>query len=102
MTEEWTRVADRASLADGIHPVRVAGRSIIIGVFDDTVTAFSAFCPHMRGPMARSEVEGYVVSCPLHGWRFDLKDGGRELHGYRRLDVYPTKLDAGEIFVNLL
>lgn len=101
MTQEWTRVATRSELSDGIHLFRVSNESIVIGAFGESVVAFSAFCPHMRGPMVHSEIEGFVVSCPLHGWRFDLNDAGRELHGYRNLRMYPVKVDGDEILVAL-
>jgi nitrite reductase/ring-hydroxylating ferredoxin subunit len=51
--------------------------------------------------MERSEIEGAIVSCPLHAWRFDLENDGRELHGYRSLAVHSLKVDGGEVYVAL-
>lgn len=101
MNGEWTRVGNRNGLSEGIHPIRVGGRSLVLGVLGGSFVAFSAFCPHMRGPMAKAEVDELIVSCPLHGWRFDLNDNGKELHGYRPLEMYPTKLEGDDILVCL-
>jgi nitrite reductase/ring-hydroxylating ferredoxin subunit len=49
--------------------------------------------------MERSETEGAIVSCPLHAWRFDLEDSGRELHGYRGLQVHDVKVTDGQVFL---
>jgi nitrite reductase/ring-hydroxylating ferredoxin subunit len=34
-------------------------------------------CPHWLGPLDRAPVEGGVVTCPWHGWRFDVRTGLR-------------------------
>lgn len=101
MSETWTRVAARSDLDQGLTLVRVAGESIVAGMIGERLFAFSAFCPHMNGPMVRSEIEKYVVSCPLHGWRFDLAEGGRELHGYRGLRMFPVKILDEDVMVQL-
>ena len=32
-------------------------------------------CPHMKGKLAQGTLEGTVVTCPMHGSQFDLKNG---------------------------
>ena len=32
-------------------------------------------CPHMAAPLSLGELDGCVVSCPLHEGRFDLSSG---------------------------
>ena len=46
-------------------------------------------------------VEGAIVSCPLHAWRFDLENDGKELHGYRALTVHALKVADGDVYVSL-
>lgn len=99
MDSDWKRVVAQADLGEELLLARVADRPIALGYVDGDLVAFDAFCPHMRGPMVRAETDGKIVSCPLHGWRFDLAEGGRELHGYRGLQTYPVKVDGGEVFV---
>ena len=35
-------------------------------------------CPHEGGPLADGIVADACVTCPLHGWRFDLHTGERQ------------------------
>ena len=36
------------------------------------------FCPHRQADLAVfGELDGCVLTCTLHGWQFDLDDGGR-------------------------
>lgn len=100
MTEDWLNVGDEAQFAQGLHLVRVNGRKVVIGKFDGQLHAFDALCPHAGGPMELAECEGAIVSCPLHAWRFDLNNGGKELHGYRSLALRPVKTEAGAVFVS--
>ncbi len=37
--------------------------------------AIENFCPHKGYPLADSRLDGSVVECDLHGWRFDVKSG---------------------------
>ncbi len=32
-------------------------------------------CPHLRGRLWLGKLDGTVVTCPVHGSRFDLTDG---------------------------
>lgn len=51
---------------------------VTIAVFrtrEGAVFATSAECPHKRGPLADGIVAGSTVTCPLHGFRFELATG---------------------------
>jgi high-affinity iron transporter len=40
------------------------------------ILALDDRCPHMAAPLSIGELEGQVISCPLHAGRFDLRSGG--------------------------
>jgi nitrite reductase/ring-hydroxylating ferredoxin subunit len=63
-------------------PVRVmlGGREFVIVASDGALRAFPAQCPHMLGPLEAAGVEDGAVTCPWHGYRFDLATG-RNLSG---------------------
>lgn len=102
MTKKWVCVGANENIRYGLQSVTVGNQKIIIGVLDGEMFAFGAFCPHRSGPMECSEVEGAIVTCPLHGWRFDLRQGGREIHGYRGLSTLNVKVEKGQVFVELV
>jgi nitrite reductase (NADH) small subunit len=35
-------------------------------------------CPHMGGPLGEGTIEDCVVTCPWHGWQFDVRTGACE------------------------
>jgi nitrite reductase/ring-hydroxylating ferredoxin subunit len=56
-----------------------AGRSVRVVEADGELVAHDAVCPHMLGPLD-GPVEQGAVTCPWHGYRFDLRTG-RETGG---------------------
>ncbi|CAA9542753.1 MAG: Ferredoxin, 2Fe-2S [uncultured Thermomicrobiales bacterium] len=78
---EWTDL-----LADGDLPERTPKRVEADGVpvllFRQAgkVSAISATCTHLGGPLDEGKIEGDTVTCPWHGSVFCLSDG-KLLHG---------------------
>jgi 3-phenylpropionate/trans-cinnamate dioxygenase ferredoxin component len=96
---EWINIGRNEEFTVGLHEVRVGDHRLVLAVLEGELFAFAPFCPHASGPLHMSEVSGTIVSCPLHGWRFDLRDSGKEIHGYRPLTMYEVKVDHGSISV---
>ncbi len=59
--------------------VAVAGRRIAVFRLERGWAAVDHACPHAGGPLADGLVAGACVTCPLHGWRIDLRMGA--VHG---------------------
>jgi nitrite reductase/ring-hydroxylating ferredoxin subunit len=98
---EWTNIGRNEEFTVGLHRVRVGDRGLVLAVLEGELFAFAPLCPHASGPLHLSEVDGTIISCPLHGWRFDLRNNGREIHGYRQLAMYEVVVDHGSISVAL-
>jgi nitrite reductase/ring-hydroxylating ferredoxin subunit len=52
--------------------------------------AFSARCAHLMGPLGEGRIEGGVVECPWHGYRFDIHSGECVSGAACRLAPAPT------------
>jgi nitrite reductase (NADH) small subunit len=42
---------------------------------DGVLHAVDNNCPHNGGPLARGVLDGTVLTCPWHGWRWDVTSG---------------------------
>ncbi len=98
---QWRHGCRADEMADGAAMFKAGGRQIVVITVEGRLFAFDDFCPHSGGPMHRGELEGFVLTCPLHGWRFDLERQGEELHGLRPLPMYPARLAEGNLEVFL-
>ena len=50
-------------------------RRILVAHIGDQFYALDAKCPHMGGDLSRGRLEGTALTCPVHGSRFDVRDG---------------------------
>jgi len=62
---------------------------------DGALHAHAATCPHWLGPLDDAPLADGAITCPWHGWRFDVRSG-RALDGRRgRLPAAPfVEIDA--------
>lgn len=79
--------------------VTLDGERIAIFRTEDGVHAVAADCPHAGGPLQDGLVADGCVTCPLHGWRFDLRDG-EQIGGAAGLRTYEVVERDGLLLVN--
>lgn len=61
--------------ARGPQRIQFAGRPVVVTKLEDEWIAFDALCPHWLGPLDEARIEEGRVSCPWHGYVFDLRNG---------------------------
>lgn len=72
----WVRAMPETDLPDGTPTgVEVEGRHVLLHRSDGELHALDNVCTHAGGLLSRGEVTDCTVVCPLHGSRFDLRDG---------------------------
>ena len=76
MDGEWVTVAKPDDVEDGgLIEVELDGRPVAIARVGDNFYALAGECPHQGGPMAQGELEGPILTCPWHNFRFDVRTG---------------------------
>ena len=100
----WIKIAESiAELpfgANGIAELEVAGRRICVALFKSELFAFPQICPHASGRFAAGFIDalGNVV-CPVHRYKFCLKNGHNVSGEGFHLKHWPVKT-AGGVFIN--
>ena len=90
---------DDVPLLEG-RSVHIAGHRIAVFRTEAGWRALAAACPHEGGPLADGIVAESCVTCPLHGWRFDL-DSGQAVNADASVAVYEVTERDGELWVEL-
>ena len=90
---------DDVPLLEG-RSVLVGGRRIAVFRTPDGFRAVDHACPHAGGPLADGIVADRCVTCPLHGWRFDL-DTGRALNADAAIVVHAVVERDGELWLDV-
>jgi nitrite reductase (NADH) small subunit len=83
----------------GAKEVEYEGRVYAIFNIGGLLLAIDGICPHQGGPLAEGTVEGTIVTCPWHGWQFDVRTGQNTLGGRVTQPVYEVKIEGRDVLV---
>ena len=100
----WVKVAE--SLAEipfnaaGLAEVVADGKTVCLGRYKDDLFAFAQKCPHASGPFVNGFIDalGNVV-CPLHRYKFCMKNGRNVSGEGYYLKHWPIKVADEGVFV---
>lgn len=77
--------------------VTVGDKSIALFRRGAEVLAIDNACPHVGGPLGEGELAGDLVSCPWHGWQFDLRSGAWQRDGGVKVACYSVSVEGDEV-----
>jgi nitrite reductase (NADH) small subunit len=99
---QWIRVANVSEISPTkAREIEHQGRVIAIFQVGDTYHAIDGICPHQGGPLAEGPLDGTCVTCPWHGWQFDVCSGKTPLGNRVKQDVFAVKVEGNDIFVEV-
>jgi len=58
-------------------------------------------CPHAGGPLGEGSLNGEVVECPWHGWKFNVCTGRRPDNPDFTVACCPVRVDGNQVKVAL-
>jgi nitrite reductase (NADH) small subunit len=76
-------------------------KTICIANIDGAYSAMDNVCPHRGGPLGEGMIEHGKVVCPWHAWAWDPKTGATELDSSMRVQIYPMKIENGDVMVEV-
>jgi NAD(P)H-dependent nitrite reductase small subunit len=79
--------------------VEVGDKRIALFNLEGTVYALDDVCPHQGGPISEGECEGKVVTCPWHGWEFDVETGVNRDDSDVALEKFEVKVEGNDVLV---
>ena len=100
-SQNWLEACPIEDLPPGGRKlVKVQNLEIALFNIEGKIFAIKNRCPHRSGPLIRGFIDPIGgIKCPMHGWRFDLRDGSSERPA--QATTYATKVDAGHIYLAL-
>ena len=98
----WIRIAAVADCPPGSALECVAGdRIVALFNVDGEFHALDGICPHQGGPLGQGELAGSVVTCPWHGFQFDVCTGRNVGNPALMHPSFPVKVEQGEVYVEI-
>ncbi len=76
MGEDFVKVAETEDVqVSQMMAVEVNDEKICLANVNGKYYAIGNVCTHIGGPLAEGKLEEYMVQCPWHGSRFDIRSG---------------------------
>jgi nitrite reductase/ring-hydroxylating ferredoxin subunit len=95
-------IEDNKLIEESVRLVNPHGLAILlIRKKANEIYAISNKCPHMACPLRTGLLEGYILTCPCHDWRFDIRTGefldAKEI----KLPVYAVRIVDAMVLIQL-
>ncbi len=99
---DWTEAARLTDLPEGAaKEIVVQGVILALVNAGGEIHALDGMCAHQGGPLGKGAVSGCTLTCPWHGWQYDVATGKQLLSEHIRQRRYPVRLEGDTIWVRL-
>jgi nitrite reductase (NADH) small subunit len=98
----WIRIAAVEECPPGCAIERVAGEQVVaLFNVDGQFHALDGVCSHQGGPLGEGELRGSVVTCPWHGWQFDVRSGQHQLTPRICQPQFAVRVEGDDVLVEV-
>jgi nitrite reductase (NADH) small subunit/3-phenylpropionate/trans-cinnamate dioxygenase ferredoxin subunit len=100
---EYIKIAKETDFTEATQKTyRIMGRPVaVLRQVDGSFRAMQFGCKHENADLSGGHVKNGIVTCPWHGWKYDLNTG-ECVHGAEgRLRNFAVKVEEGTIFISL-
>jgi nitrite reductase/ring-hydroxylating ferredoxin subunit/alkylhydroperoxidase/carboxymuconolactone decarboxylase family protein YurZ len=95
---QWHDVMATTDLApEGLTRVDCDGRGLFVHHADDGWKVFDSRCPHQTTNIPHLALQGSTLTCPKHGWVFDVRSGQCTEKGDSPLKRWESKVVDGRL-----
>ena len=81
--------------------VAAGGKALAIYNVGGKFYCTQGVCLHRGGPLGEGDLDGTTVTCPWHGWEYDVTSGVNKMNPDVRLACHSIMVEGGEIKVSL-
>ncbi|WNG85341.1 glutamate synthase-related protein [Mycobacterium sp. ITM-2016-00317] len=100
-TGRTLRVASLSELPDNTpYAIVAAGVDVVLVRRGDDVSALYGRCAHRGALLSDGRVEGDLVVCGVHGWRYEIDSGVSPVNPAMALATFPTWVSDGAVYVD--
>ncbi len=99
---DWVEVADVSSFRDGFAKIRLLpnGERVAVYLMDGRLSAISNACAHQNGPLGEGRIIDCLVTCPWHGFQYDVRNGRSPAPFTEMVPTYNLRLEGSSVQVD--
>ena len=96
------KVAKAGEIAPGEgRTIEANGREIALFNVKGTLHAIDNTCKHRGGPLGEGELDGTVVTCPLHAWTYDVTTGECFDDPACAVETFPVTIEGEDVLIEI-
>ena len=97
---QFTKVASKAEIPTGTGKVvQVGGKTLAVFNCEGSFYAVDNACKHRGGPLGEGSLSGTTVTCPWHGWEYDVTSGACQMDPAITVQKYDVKVEGDDVLV---
>ena len=85
----------------GVRTLELGGEKVLLSRHGKAVTCFQNACAHLGFPIHDGEIEEGIITCPYHGFRYDLASGECLTAPEVQLQSHPVRVIGSRVEVRL-
>lgn len=99
---EWIKAINKNDIPQGTGAVvTINDQQIAFFCVEGKYYAINNICPHRGGPLGEGEMEGSVVTCPWHGWEFDVTTGQSPINPAACVTSFSVRLEGDDLYIQI-
>ena len=99
---KFVKAAKKGDVPEGTGMVvEVDGKEVALFNKEGTFYAMDNTCRHQGGPLGEGYLEGSSVTCPWHGWEYDITTGDCQTNPNARQAKYNVKVEGEDILIEI-
>ena len=98
----WVKVCDAGDIAEGRARIAILPNGDRVAVFrhEGKLSAIANACAHQNGPLGEGRIIDCLVTCPWHGFQYDVRTGRSPAPFTEKVPTYNIRLDGTMVMVD--
>ena len=99
---DWVEICGADDLREGFAKVARLpdGKRVAVFLHEGQASAIANACAHQNGPLGEGRILDCLVTCPWHGFQYDVRNGRSPAPFTEKIPTYNLRLSDGRIWVD--
>ncbi len=101
-SDDWVKACETSEMKEGFAKIVQLTQKERVAVFlhEGKLSAISNACAHQNGPLGEEKIIRCLVTCPWHGFQYDVTNGSSPAPFTEKVPTYNLKIEGTLILVN--
>jgi len=97
-----TKIAKKADIPPGTGKVvEIGGKTVAVFNCEGSFFAIDNTCKHRGGPLGEGSLSETTVTCPWHGWEYDVSTGACQTNPAVKQAQFNVKVEGDDILIEV-